>query len=515
MKTQLVPLIGDPIENFYQLGQKESRSFRLLESRVTRLLSANNFLRYGQDIISRARALLRKKEETFFDQCIAAYAEGLGIEASSYMSFLSLFELAAHYGQIYPELKGLLPGCMSFFEKSDEGITHSRLIDYPLIGIFEQNPRLYYWQCPDRPGILNYSCEGLAPLFFHAIHASGFSMALHHKPGAGYHKEGMSIFKIAFEGMFESPSMNEFRRELRKKISVTKWGFLMLEQTGQVLCMDLDGPSSNFESYHLSETSPLVFTNTPLQKDVAGFERFLHFCEERELWTHDKLSRRKNMHPLDLLTDVKDQKSRKWIHPASTLSTVGAIHVNLTKGLVQLKEGRGALVASDEIVEFSLAEQSQGKIFKKADKLSDLEAAWKKASFAQSAFDQGELDVAYHELQMAQALMPHSQWKEILKFYLHVWDFKFVTNKRELAQIYRDIKKLSLPQNLRDPWLFLCMRLEKRLKLASTVDESQVSPYLRNQFIQEKNASGPLFNAWMKLLYPRLEILDVFSPHHR
>lgn len=77
MKTILVPLIGDPKENLYQLGLKEKESFQRLEKRITGLLSANNFLRYGQDIISRARAVLKKKDDSFFDQCIEAYAEGL------------------------------------------------------------------------------------------------------------------------------------------------------------------------------------------------------------------------------------------------------------------------------------------------------------------------------------------------------------------------------------------------------------------------------------------------------
>ena len=125
MKTLLVPLIGDYKENLYQLGIKEKESFHRLEEKISGLLSANNFLRYGQDILSRARALLKKKDDSFFDQCIEAYSEGLGIDPSAYMSFISLFELAAHYGQVFPELKGLLPGCTSLFEKTADGFVHN------------------------------------------------------------------------------------------------------------------------------------------------------------------------------------------------------------------------------------------------------------------------------------------------------------------------------------------------------------------------------------------------------
>lgn len=515
MNTILVPLIGDPIENLYQLGLKERESFQRLEERVTGLLSANNFLRYGQDIISRARALLKKKDNTFFDQCIEAYSEGLGIEPSVYMSFISLFELAAHYGQIYPELKGLLPGCTSLFEKTTDGFIHARLVDFPLIGIFNATPRLYYWKIEGKPAILNYSCEGLAPLFFQTIHDSGFSMSLHHKPGLNYHKVGQSIFKIAFDGLFEAPNMNEFRRELRKNISVTKWGFYMLDLNGNVMCSDIDGPAMNFETFNLNESSPLIFTNIPLHNDPSGFEHFIDFSQHREVWLREKLTRRKGQHTLDAMTDTKDQKNRNWTHPTSTLSTVGAIQINLAKGLIHVKEGDSALTASDAIMEFSLADQSEGKVFKKAEPTTDFEKAWKQASLAQSYYDQADWDLAYHHLQMAQTMMPHPVWKEILKFYLNVWNFKFVGNKRELSLIYRDVKKLNPPNLIMDQWLFLCMRMEKKLGLVLTVDATKLSPYLQTQFKLEKEASLPLFNTWMKLLYPRIEILDIFSPHHK
>lgn len=515
MKTILVPLIGDPIENLYQLGLKEKESYKILDKRVTSLLSANQFLRYGQDILSRARELLKKKEEGFWDQCIAAYAEGLGVGPTEYKSFMALFELAAHYGQIYPELKGLLPGCTTLFEKTPAGYIHNRLIDFPLVGIFNQNPRLYYWKIEGKPAVLNYSCEGLAPLFFQTIHDSGFSLALHHKPGKSYHKDGESIFKITFEGLFESPNMNEFRRELRKKISVTKWGYYMMDKNGSVMCADIDGPAMNIESFKLDESSPLIFTNIPLNKDSETFEHFIEFSQMRELWLREKYNRKKDQHTLDLMTDVKDQKTRKWVHPSATLSTVGAFQVNLAQGLIHIKEGGGSLTSSDMTLELNLTNSEEAKVIKAPESLNAFERAWKEASLAQSAFDEGDFEMAYHHLQMAEAQMPHAIWKEIIKFYLSVWDFKFVTNKRELAQVYRNVKKIHPPETLKDQWIFLCMRMEKRLGLVSTVAAEQLSPYLVTQFNQEKEAALPLFNTWMKLLYPRMEILDVFSPHHK
>lgn len=515
MKTVIVPLIGDPIENLHQLGMRERDAFLKIEERVMKLLSTNAILRTGQDILSRARVIMKKRDDGLFDKCVTAYAEGMGIDPVRYFSFLSLFELAAHYGQIYPELKGILPGCTSVFAKSPEGITHSRLLDFPLIGIFEEKPRLYFWQAEGKLPLLNYSCEGLAPLFLQGLHGSGLSFALHHKPGKNYHREGQSIFKITFEILFGSQDLAEVKKEMKKKVSITKWSLLLLEKSGMVQAMDLDGPALNSESYNVNETSPLIFTNIPLKQDAEGFDSYLKFSETRQNWLKEKLKTAKTEHILDLMTDVEDQKPKKWLHPAATLSTVGAYHINLTTGLLDVKEGHGALVKSDEIIQFSLAQNGEGKVIKPAATVRPFEVAWKRASLAQSAFDQGDYDIAYHELQMAQTLMPNSLWKEIMSFYLYLWDFRFVSNSKELAMIYKKVKKLNLPESLKDQWIMLIMRLERRLDLSPTVTTNDVTAPFRDLFQQEKLAPKPVFATWMKLLYPRLELLDVFSPHRK
>lgn len=515
MKTTVIPLIGDPTESLYQLGMREKEAFLKIEARVAKLLSANAVLRYGQDILTRAKVLLKRKEESFFDKCISAYSEGLGIDPTRYLSFLSLFELAAHYGQVYPELKGILPGCTSVFAKSNEGITHSRLLDFPLIGLFDEAPRLYFWQLEGKEPLLTYSCEGLAPVFFQGIHGSGMSFAIHHKPGKTYHKDGQGIFQIAFESLFEAQNFQDFKKEIKRKVSVTKWSFLLLEKSGHVVVTDIDGPAQNTESYNVNDSSPLIFTNIPLQNDSGGFEAFLKFSEDRQTWLKEKLTSTKSQHILDALTDIEDQKTKKWIHPAATLATVGAYHVNLTKGYVDLKEGHSAIVASDEIIRFSLDNNQEVTGLKPKEKTKSLEAAWKRAALAQSAFDQGDFDVAYHELQMAQAVVEHPVWKAIFTFYLYVWDFKFVSNNKELSLIYKKVKALQVPDSLKDQWTLLIMRMEKKLELSPTVTFHNVSTPLQELFQQEKLATKPVFATWMKLLYPRLEILDVFSPHQR
>jgi hypothetical protein len=516
MKTIIVPLIGDPLDNLFQLGLREKEAFIDLENRVKKLLSTNHLLSFGQDFISRTRFILKKKEESFFNSCITAYSQGLGIEPNRYLSFISLFEVAAHFGQIYPELKGILPGCTSVFTRIDAEITHSRLMDFPLIGIFDEKPRIYFWKPEGKEPVMTYSCEGLAPLFFQGLHGSGVSFAIHHKPGKSYYQEGQSIFEIVFESVFESQNFTELKKELKKKKTVTKWSVLLLDKSGQIQVIDIDGPAQNTESYNLMETSPVILTNIPLQHDSKEIDSFIRFSEDRQNWIKERLSRkRQDMHMLDLLTHVEDQKGKKWVHPSATLSTIGAWHVNLTKGFVDLKEGLGALTTGDRLLRVNLSAAPDLSVLREKTPPKPFEEAWKRASRAQSAFDQGDYDTAYHELQMAQALMPDPLWKEIMNFYLCVWDFKFIGNSKELSMVYKKLKSLRVPETLKDQWVLMVMRMEKRLDLSSTVTYKDVSTPLQELFQEEKLANKAVFATWMKLLYPRMEILDVFSPHRK
>ena len=514
MTIKIVPLMGDMEESLYQLGLAEKDAFLKIEERVQKLISKNSLLRNGQDIIARAKILLKKKEETLFSKAVESYAKGLGVDKVRYLSFLSLFEMAAHYGQAFPELKGMLPGCTSLFQKQGNDITHSRIFDFPLVDTFETSSRLYYWKFEGMPQILNFSCEGLAPLFIQAIHECGMSFALHHKPGTSFHQDGLGIFQIIFETMFESKNHNDFRKGIKKRESVTKWGLLFSEISGTVFHLDIDGPSQRIETFNLHEISPLIFTNIPLQTDDGkSIESYMRFSQMRQDWLKSRLTSSK-LPILDLLTHVSDDKDKSFLHPCSTLATVGAYHINQSQGFIELKFGAGALTKSDGVIRFNMGEFSQGQITKAPEKISEFEDAWKRASRAQSFFDQEKLDFAYHEIQMAIEIMPSLHWKNIFKFYLYHWDFMVLQNNKELSMIYKKLKKLTLPKELYPQWKILCCRFE--MKLGLSVDSVTDLPEdLQALMTQEKEAPKALWLTWMKLIYPRLEILDTFSPHQK
>lgn len=513
MKTKIIPLIGDPIESLYQLGLNEREAFLKIENRVTRLLSSNPLLSYGQDLMSKAKVILETKEKkNLFHQCIVAYSKGMGIDPVRYLSFLSLFEVAAHHSQAYPELKSFVPGCTSVMEKKDGDFIHTRLLDFPLVGIYEENPRLYLWQIPGQSKVLSYSTAGLAPLFFQGLHESGMSFAVHHKPGDLFHKEGKSIFEILFQNLIGEKEANNVRKNLKRQNTWTKWGVLLLSQDGQVQEIDLDGPTQTSNIFNLNDSSPLIFTNIPLKQEQSGHEDFRAFTESRQDWVSLKV--REKGEVLDLLTDVGFKKKKEFLHPGATLSTVGAYSTNLTKGMLLFKEGVSAIVSSDPTYQLKL-DGEEIEILHPQKKPSEFEKAWKRLALAQGYFDQGEFDLAYHEIYMAEAQMPSKEWKDIIKFFIAVWDFRFLKTKKELLIVYKGLKDLKLPSLLIGQWKLMIFRFEKKLDLVLTVKEQELPPHLIHVFRKERDSGSALFATWMKLLYPRMEILTIFSPHSK
>lgn len=518
MKTKLVPVRGNIEESLYQIGLSEKESFRVLEARVNHLLSRSAFLRGGQELLAKAKLRFSRRkidELDFFHRCLKSYAEGLGTSLNDYLNFLSVFEVAAHYGQELPELKAILPGCMSVFARTETEITHTRLMDLPLTGIFEEKPRLYLWEKDGKPLLLSYSCEGLAPLFLQGLHGNGISFALHHKPGQSFHQDGTGVFEILWNLLYQDLKPQGVKRSLKTVRTKTKWGFLFLDKDGRLEHYDLEGPSFVQENVELRPGDTQVFTNIPLRSNDPTLADFVTLCQGREEWAHKKLRKTSKSHPLDLLTDVSDQKQKGWLHPASTLSTTGALWMNLTQGYLDIKEGEAALVAADPIIRVDLAVDNKIEALKSAGKLKPFELAWKRASRAQAHFDQEEFDRAYHELQMARALIPESPWNEIFLFFLCTWDFLLLPNQKELTHVYKSLKDLKLPELLQGQHQLLIQRIERRLKLQYTRRSEDVPESVRQLFDREREANRALFSTWMGLIYPRLEQLTVHAPHSR
>jgi hypothetical protein len=515
MNEDIIHLTGDHKEIFYQLGLKEKESFFDLEKNISLLLSKINLLGIGNQILSRSKLMMKKKSTSFFKECLTAYSDGLGIKSDRYENLIQMLEVAAHYGQVYPDLKNLIPGCTSVLKESAGDFTHSRILDFPLINLSKSKKKNYFWDFKNKSSFLSFSFEGLAPIVFQAFHSHGLTFALHFKPSNDQFYDGPSISEIVLSSLLESKNLNELKDHIKSYHSQTKWGIIACQDDGKVLSLDIEGPKIDFEFFNLNDSSPLVFTNLPLKSSTNEAPSFIQFCKNREKFILKKLKNHPKAHPLELMTELPQKKSNDGPYSTLTLSSVAAYHLNLTSGYIDFKDSSGIVLPSDPVLRLELSGPKKITLQKSQTDLTPMEQSWKKAACAQNLYDQKKFNEAYHELQLAIALCPHEVWGNIFSFYQCIWEFQFLSNNTELSLVYKDLIRLKLPQELVPHHQLMIFRFEKKLQLVSTISKDSLPNYYKDLLKLESEASTPLFTAWMNLLYPRLDILDILSPYFK
>lgn len=505
--------ISDTQDSLYQLGLQEKEHYQLIEKRVHQLLSNNEIISLFTQLTSRARSLLDTQKKSLFSEALKSYTKGLGVHPSKYLSLLFLIELSAQKN-FHPDFKSLLPGCSTIFLKGKNGITHTRLLDFPLVDLFSNHQRFYYWKIPGRKTLLTYSCPGFPLLFLNGIHESGMSFALHHKTSAQINSVGKTIFEILFNSLLDAKDMNDFKESIRNEASFSKWGIYCVNASGEVLACDLDHISFHKTTFSLNEDPALFFTNVSLHTHDDESFQFLKFTHSRQNWIKHKLKSKSKDHPLDIFTDLSEAKTKTWSHPAATLATVGAYHANLTEGYVDFKLPiSGPITKSDAIYRLQLADGNIREL-KAAGNLSEFEKAWKLAGLAQVSFDQKDEETGYHQLQMSKCLMPDRMWRNILDFFQMAWEYRFLNNKKELSLVYENLKKLDLPEILEEQKKIMIFRFEKRLGLMLTINPNDLSIPMKNVYDAEAKANSLLFLTWAKNIVPRLEVLEIYSPDY-
>ena len=139
-------------------------------------------------------------------------------------------------------------------------------------------------------------------------------------------------------------------------------------------------------------------------------------------------------------------------------------------------------------------------------------SAYKYLGEYQSALDKGDVSRAYHKIQMAIELQKGYPEFYISKFYFIITQYVYESDKRDYTYLYEELESLEnkLPNYLEDQRLLFIMRLGKIIghKVENTsnlIDNSG----LKKLFIREFSQSSITIKSLQKLIYPRIEILDI------
>ena len=221
---------------------------------------------------------------------------------------------------------------------------------------------------------------------------------------------------------------------------------------------------------------------------------------------------------LKVLTEVKpikNQSASKWLLEPINSSSVQAVSMHNTLFETCYIDGVAPKFYQGKIGKISnIFKNKSSKII---EKKSNLEEKYIKGmqfiSESQSNMDNGNIEKAYHSLQMAIEFLEDYPEKIIAEFFFIIWQYLHEDSNKDLSYLYQELLDLEglLPEYLNDHRILFITRLNKILghghepKLRQKIKDDN----LRLIFDKEIKMKAIAIKLLRKFTIPRIEILDI------
>lgn len=532
----LLLLLGDIDENFYQLGLKDKEKGKLVHHDVKMMLRtpwkpANTVIQeVGKAVIKNS---MLKKPDNF--RHLKSYAEGIGLPLEECAYTMLIPELVSCMSKWAPGfMKGNL-GCSSFMMRNVEGqVVHGRILDFPLQGSFDTYERAISYDVSGMPKTLGFGSVGIPYPSITLMTEDGLTLALHQKFTNVFNPQGMSIFEYIFkliQSCGDKKSVIEF---VKAHQTITTWCLYMTFKDGDVLACDLSGDTPFINELVVPDTGILYFCNHLEDKSInqrqflpLGFDQYNLMREEIATQKILKLMDKKKNQPssielLHMMTSPLDQKIKdgnlvNFKLDNITLSSLSAMTMNPTAGTALYMGGDAPKIYKDEVIEitdaFNRPKQAPFKTKKMPSFDSEYHAGLHAMMEAQKGFDAHDSVMIYHNLQMAIDHLEHYPEKKIAEFYFLIAQYLYEGHTQVLANLLSEFKKFEdkLPPYLNDHCLLFIGRLERILKLPPSMEEDKIqTKKLRELYQRELKIPRAVFHISSKgMIVPRIDILDV------
>ncbi len=532
----LLLLLGDIDENFYQLGLKDKEKGKLVHHDVKMMLRtpwkpANTVIQeVGKAVIKNS---MLKKPDSF--RHLKSYAEGIGLPLEECAYTMLIPELVSCMSKWAPGfMKGNL-GCSSFMMRNVEGqVVHGRILDFPLQGSFDTYERAISYDVSGMPKTLGFGSVGIPYPSITLMTEDGLTLALHQKFTNVFNPQGMSIFEYIFKMIQTCGDKKSVIEFVKAHQTITTWCLYMTFKDGDVLACDLSGDTPFINELVVPDTGILYFCNHLEDKSInqrqflpLGFDQYNLMREEIATQKILKLMDKKKTQPssielLHMMTTPLDQKIKdgnlvNFKLDNITLSSLSAMTMNPTAGTALYMGGDAPKIYKDDVIEISDAfnrpKQAPFKTKKMPSFDSEYHAGLHAMMEAQKGFDAHDSVMIYHNLQMAIDHLEHYPEKKIAEFYFLIAQYLYEGHTQVLANLLSEFKKFEdkLPPYLNDHCLLFIGRLERILKLPPSMEEDKIqTKKLRELYQRELKIPRAIFHISSKgMIVPRIDILDV------
>jgi hypothetical protein len=300
------------------------------------------------------------------------------------------------------------------------------------------------------------------------------------------------------------------------------WGIYLSDHSGAVCALDIRGTDLYQRHYQLQEHGYLYFNNQPLLKDAKSNKLQPYGHHEQCQMRHTHIQKRINennvgslLHDFETLTSLRPQENQ-WDLAPVTISSIQAIGFNSKKQqAVQLLGEAPKCVERNDLILWNnlFSEPTQEKI--DSDFKHEETPFYRGHQFwakSQSLFDLGNIEEAYHFLQLAIDAFDGHPEQYITQFYFLIWQYIYYENDKELPYFYDGLRELSqkLPPYLEDHRLLFISRLQKLMgfpmeDLTLKIKNNELKAVFKN----ERDLRPITTKLMRKLIYPRMEILDI------
>jgi hypothetical protein len=537
----VIHLIGDSLENFYQLGLKDRGSHSDL------LIHAHHLIKSPWTVVNKAflqvvKSFLRVVESSHpeFYKKSQAYSEGLGRDTEEVLYALLMPEIISFMDKWVPGIPHSLLGCSSYFLWDDKRNcpAHGRILDFPLVTSFDTQERIVISKLDNGPKMVSLNSSGFPYPSLTTMTEEGITFALHQKFTNDFDRQGTPIFELVFRMLQESTSKKSLLAFLKKNKTITRWGLYISFSDGEVLEIDMAGDQLFTNEFHLEPGKVLYFNNDLVGPEKKNQDDFLplgltSYNQMRSHQAQEKikdLKKGKSLNAEKLIRSMgtihtgksKSLKTKAWKLDPLTPSSLQSSVLCPSQGEVLLIPGAAPKFFNNELVQLSHSwEKEEVKLIKLKGKTTPekYQKGHRHLILAQVGFDLGDWHEAYHHVQLAMIRFKGLPEEDIAFFFLLVFQYIHETHDKVKSQVLSDFRELfpKLPPYLADHALLFISRLEKIIlgKTVIAVDEIQ-NHHLQRVFSFEMKLPQFLFHKTTSVMInPRIDLLDVIYAHVR
>lgn len=531
MKKQLdhIHLIGNSEENFYQLGLRDKTAFTEVYLQISMLCMRNNFMaKIIKSTTDFARSFVNKNTSINMRD-LKAYAEGLEQPIDKVLFAFLLPEMVASFNKWAPDLLSLIPGCSSLFlwDKEEQGIVHSRVLDYALNGPFEKHERSVLYEFTGRNKVYSFNSAGIAFPSLSAMNDKGLTVALHYKHGDYFNLKGESIFFIVNDILSYTSNIREAIKLLREKESISFWGLYLSDKNGEVAAIDICGNQMHQEKFQIQDHDYLYFNNRALlhqnsSEDMQPYGNLdqcnmrasnIEFHFKKKSYKVEKDRMLQGLKILGTPAPTKSNTAKNWKLPPITPSSIQLYSFHNSKNEAYFINGEGPKYYTGNYIEIKNLFKGESQVLKENQvKHPKFIRAQKHLSKYQTSIDTGKIAQAYHHIQMAIDLFSGSQEQLIAKFYFCITQYIYEPDKRDLAYLHDEILSLEnlLPEYLENHRLLFELRLQKLLGYKTKNQSKKLQNKNLKKLYKEELKLSPLAIKGLKLLiFPRIDVMDI------